>query len=121
MFVESGVQWVLNGGDAMNTLLVFVGVLGVARLCQWCRQLKSLPPGPWGLPLFGYLPFMRNVDAHVRFGELAKKYGSVISARLGTQLVVVLSDYKIIRETFKREEFTGRPHTEFYNILGGYG
>lgn len=121
MLVESSIQWFFGRADTLNTLLVFVGVLCTARLAQWYQQLKSLPPGPWGLPLFGYLPFMKNVDAHVRFGELAKKYGSIISTRLGTQLVVVLSDYKIIRETFKREEFTGRPHTEFFNILGGYG
>ncbi|XP_029052412.1 cytochrome P450 18a1 isoform X2 [Osmia bicornis bicornis] len=45
----------------------------------------------------------------------------MFSARLGTQLVVVLSDHRTIRDTFRREEFTGRPHTEFINILGGYG
>jgi hypothetical protein len=126
MFVEHCIQWLYatiggTGTDAFHTLVVFFGVLAVVRLVQWYRQLLSLPPGPWGLPLFGYLPFMKGVDLHLRFGELAKKYGSMFSARLGTQLVVVLSDYRIIRETFRREEFTGRPHTEFINILGGYG
>ncbi|XP_011499351.1 PREDICTED: cytochrome P450 18a1 isoform X1 [Ceratosolen solmsi marchali] len=126
MFVEHCIQLLYTAigstsTDAFHTLLVFFGVLAIVRLVQWYRQLLSLPPGPWGLPLFGYLPFMKGVDLHLRFGELAKKYGSMFSARLGTQLVIVLSDYRIIRETFRREEFTGRPHTEFINILGGYG
>lgn len=80
----------------------------------------SLPPGPWGLPLTGYLPFLR-ADTHIHFKELAAKYGSVFSTRLGNKLIVVLSDYRMIREAFSKEEFTGRPDTEFSNILGGYG
>ncbi|KAJ8676568.1 hypothetical protein QAD02_012355 [Eretmocerus hayati] len=131
MLVELGIEWLVSGckwaqiqqqqSHALSTLLVFVGVLSLVRALQWYRRMLSLPPGPWGLPIFGYLPFMRDCDVHLRFGELAKKYGSMFSARLGTQLVVVLSDYRIIRETFRREEFTGRPHTEFFNILGGFG
>ena len=58
---------------------------------------------------------------HLHYNDLARKYGSMFSTRLGNQLVVVLSDHKIIREAFRREEFTGRPHTEFMNILDGYG
>lgn len=104
----------------LPTLLVFLIVLVFVRLIQIFRELKSLPPGPWGLPIFGYLPFLKS-EAHLHFGELAKKYGSLFSTRLGNQLIVVVSDHKAIREAFRREEFTGRPHTEFSNILGGYG
>ena len=103
-----------------STLVVFLVVLVIVRLIQIFRELKSLPPGPWGLPIFGYLPFLKT-EAHIHFGELAKKYGSLFSTRLGNQLIVVVSDHKAIREAFRREEFTGRPHTEFSNILGGYG
>lgn len=103
-----------------STLLVFLIVLVFVRLIQIFRECKSLPPGPWGLPIFGYLPFLKN-EMHLHFGELAKKYGSLFSTRLGNQLIVVVSDHKAIREAFRREEFTGRPHTEFSNILGGYG
>lgn len=120
MFVEYAMK-MLMGHDVFTTLLVFAGVLTLARLIQWYRRSRSLPPGPWGLPVFGYLPFLRNADLHLQYGKLAKKYGSMFSARLGTQLVVVLSDYKQIRDTFRREEFAGRPHVEFMKILGGYG
>ncbi|KAJ9590643.1 hypothetical protein L9F63_016314 [Diploptera punctata] len=84
-------------------------------------MLKHLPPGPWGLPVLGYLPFVKGEAPHIHFKDLAKKYGTMFSTRLGNQLIVFLSDHKIIREAFRREEFTGRPHTEFINILGGYG
>ncbi|XP_076639929.1 cytochrome P450 18a1 [Colletes latitarsis] len=125
MLVEHAAQWTWQamGGtriEVLYTLLVFLAVLLVARCLQWLKYVRSLPPGPWGVPVFGYLPFLKG-DVHLRYGELAKKYGPMFSARLGTQLVVVLSDHRTIRDTFRREEFTGRPHTEFINILGGYG
>ncbi|XP_048504683.1 cytochrome P450 18a1 isoform X2 [Athalia rosae] len=100
MLVEYAAKWVwkaLGGstGDVMFTLTVFALVFAIVRSAQWLKFALSLPPGPWGLP--------------------------VVGARLGTQLVVVLSDYRAIRDTFRREEFNGRPHNEFMNILGGYG
>lgn len=108
------------GWSAAPSLGVFAVVLLVARALQSFLQVLQLPPGPWGLPVLGYLPFLRS-DAHLQFGEMARRYGSLFSTRLGNQLIVVLSDYHAIREAFRREEFTGRPHTEFSNILGGYG
>ncbi|XP_014240589.1 cytochrome P450 18a1 [Cimex lectularius] len=104
-----------------RSFLVFALVLVVARLAiAFALRMSRLPPGPWGLPFVGYLPFLK-ADAHIQFERLAKKYGGVFSLKLGNQFVVVLSDYKIIRDTFKRDDCTGRPHTEFSTILQGYG
>lgn len=110
----------VNKIDVFNTLLVFVAVLLAVRSIQRLKFNRTLPPGPWGLPWMGYLPFM-NGDLHTKYCAMAKKYGSVFSVRLGSQLTVVLSDPRVIRETFRREEFTGRPCVEFINILEGYG
>ncbi|XP_034945934.1 cytochrome P450 18a1 [Chelonus insularis] len=127
MLVERAIQWIWNciendtmRKDILYSLVVFLVVIGIARSIQWYKYLRNLPPGPWGFPIFGYLPFIKG-DVHLHFGRLAAKYGSMFSARLGSQLIVVLSDYKTIRDTFRRDEFSGRPHTEFMNILGGYG
>lgn len=110
--------------DTRNTLFVFFSALLIVLLVQWSfkfyQQCKSLPPGPWGIPILGYLLFMGN-EKHTSFMELAKSYGTVYSARLGYQLTVVLSDYKMIREAFRREEFTGRPDTPFLKTLNGFG
>ncbi|KAH8385475.1 hypothetical protein KR093_007931 [Drosophila rubida] len=110
--------------DAQHLLLVFLSLLALVRALQWLlghyRELRKLPPGPWGLPVIGYLLFMGS-EKHTRFMELAKRYGSLFSTRLGSQLTVVMSDYKMIRECFRREEFTGRPDTPFMQTLNGYG
>jgi 26-hydroxylase len=95
----------------------------VAVLTRWALGFggrRALPPGPRGLPLVGYLPFLGG-DAHLCFADLAEKYGPIFSLKLGSQFVVVLSDHKLVREAFRREDFTARPLSEFTNILGGYG
>lgn len=101
-------------------LLVVLSILVCYQIYLYVRRLRSLPPGPWGLPIIGYLPFLKG-DAHICFTNLSNKYGPIFSTKLGDQLIVVLSDYRHIREAFRREEFSGRPHTELSSILGGYG
>lgn len=103
-----------------TVLAVFLAVLLAVRTLQILREASSLPPGPWGIPILGCLPFLKG-DLHLYLSDLTQKYGSLISTRLGSQLIVVLSDYKMIRDTFRKEEFTGRPKTEFMSILDGYG
>lgn len=105
---------------SVSVLVIFSAVLLLVRYIQILRNNKSLPPGPWGIPILGSLPFIKG-DLHLYFRDLAYQYGSFFSTRLGSQLIVVLSDYKLIRDAFRKEEFTGRPSTEFTNILGGYG
>lgn len=96
---------------------------GAALMAFWLmtlvREIRKLPPGPWGPPVVGYLPFLGV--RHKTFLELARNYGALFSARLGNQLTIVLSDYKLIREAFRREEFTGRPNTPLMHTLDGLG
>lgn len=122
MFVYSAsVLWnVLNEDSTRKVLLVFTAVLILVKTLQSWLECRSLPPGPWGVPVFGSLLKIKG-DLHLFYRDLTHKYGSLISTRLGSQLIVVLSDYKTIRDAFRREEFTGRPISELTNILEGYG
>lgn len=100
-------------------LLTLVAMFLAKRLINFLREIRKLPPGPWSPPVVGYLPFLGV--RHKTFLELARNYGAVFSARLGNQLTIVMSDYKLIREAFRREEFTGRPSTPLMHILNGLG
>lgn len=114
----------MSATNVQNNLMVFFCALSVISFIQWMiklyNEVKTLPPGPWGFPIVGYLTFMGH-EKHTRFMELAKEYGTLFSARLGSQLTVVMSDYKMIRECFRRDEFTGRPDTPFMQTLNGFG
>ncbi|XP_072749452.1 cytochrome P450 18a1 [Anoplolepis gracilipes] len=107
----------------IETFYVFLACLSVflvIQFIQWLMYIRSLPPGPWGIPYLGYIPFIKP-KLYQQYDELAKKYGPIFSTRQGNQLIVVLSDANIIRKAFNLKEYTDRPHTEFTNILGGYG
>ncbi|GIX83791.1 cytochrome P450 2J2 [Caerostris darwini] len=72
------------------------------------RVRSNFPPGPTGLPLLGYLPFLTE-NLHLDLIELGKKYGDVFSVSLGTNTIVILHGTDAIKEAFNKQEFLGRP------------
>ena len=72
------------------------------------KRGRSLP-GPGGAPLLGYLPWLDPLHPYKTLTQLSEKYGSVFSVMMGSVECVVVSDNKIIRELFSRDELTGRP------------
>lgn len=63
---------------------------------------KSLPPGPWGLPVFGYLPFIDPLKPHQTIANLVRKYGKVMSLQMGQIPCIVLADPNIIRNVLSK-------------------
>ncbi|XP_050304768.1 cytochrome P450 306a1 [Anthonomus grandis grandis] len=83
---------------------------------------RNLPPGPWGIPLLGYLPWLSPKAPYVTLTELSKKYGSVYSLTLGSVCTVVLTDPKDIKSLFAKDATTGRaPLYLTHGIMNGYG
>lgn len=105
-------------------LLVFCCALLTALLLQFIIksviEITKLPPGPFGVFPFGILKFIGEVK-HTEFMKLASTYGPLFSCKLGLQLHVVISDYKLIREILKKESVTDRPKTPLYAVLNGAG
>ena len=73
------------------------------------RRRKGLPPGPIGLPLLGYLPFLASDHRKHQLQQLFQEYGKIVSLRLGCQDVVLVSDYEVIKEINDKEELLDRP------------
>jgi len=70
---------------------------------------KRLPPGPWGLPIFGHLPFFGQSPPNT-FSRWQSTYGNVFRIRLGSWKTVVLNGYDVIKEAAdKGDDFSGRP------------
>lgn len=64
------------------------------------KETHPLPPGPQGLPILGYLPFLQ-LNLHKQFTELAQKYGPVYKLWLGSKLCVVISSPSLIKEVVR--------------------
>ncbi|GFT37917.1 hypothetical protein NPIL_67851 [Nephila pilipes] len=59
---------------------IYVGICAFFVACLVANFIKRIrsnyPPGPTGLPIFGYLPFLSE-NMFLDFTELGKKYGDV--------------------------------------------
>lgn len=84
---------------------------------------SSLPPGPWGLPVLGYIPFLAGRNPYTAFSQLADKYGGMAFVKLGKKNVLILRDPDMIRETYKLTAFSDRPNSKLKDdkLIGNKG
>ncbi|KAG9452445.1 hypothetical protein H6P81_005349 [Aristolochia fimbriata] len=122
------------GGDLILSAIkslkyeLLVSMLGLVIWVSLFRTLKKnekvtsyLPPGPRGLPLLGYLPFVRP-DLHRFYAELAHAYGPIFSLRLGTKLCVVVSSPSLAKEIFKEQDtIFANPDAPVSGLIMGHG
>lgn len=86
------------------------------------RKVRRLPPGPWQLPIVGYLPWINGRKPHETLTKLVRVYGPVCGFRMGSVYTVLLSDPQLIRQTFAKDAFAGRaPLYLTHGIMQGYG
>ncbi|XP_060528010.1 cytochrome P450 306a1 [Cylas formicarius] len=103
----------------LGYLLLTVALVLVA-FHFWKR--RYLPPGPYGLPIVGYLPWLNPKSPYLTLTDLSKKYGSIYGLNLGSVYTVVLTNPKTIRTTFSKDATTGRaPLYLTHGIMKGYG
>ncbi|GFX99253.1 cytochrome P450 18a1 [Trichonephila clavipes] len=82
----------------------------VALILIWflSREKRKTLPGPYGLPIVGYIPFIGS-QPYVTFQKLAKIYGPVFTIQLGSRNVIVLDDFQAAKDAFIQDAFMGRP------------
>ncbi|XP_062116946.1 cytochrome P450 CYP736A12-like [Humulus lupulus] len=95
--------------------LVIVGTLCSIILIRRASQshnkhVQKLPPGPWPLPVIGSLHMLTTLP-HRGLQKLAKKYGPIMSLRLGNVLTVVVSSPEAAELFLKTNDsvFASRP------------
>ncbi|CBI24737.3 unnamed protein product, partial [Vitis vinifera] len=71
------------------------------------KRTAPLPPGPRGLPIVGYLPFLGS-NLHHSFAELADIYGPIFKLWLGNRLCIVLTSPSLAKELFVREMLSNK-------------
>ncbi|GBO38483.1 hypothetical protein AVEN_181903-1, partial [Araneus ventricosus] len=93
------VDWISSIVDAVpSTSLATALALCIITIVYFIFKNKGLPPGPTGLPYFGYWPFIRNADLHLQLDAFKKKYGDIFSFTCTGRLYINLGSHKAVRE-----------------------
>uniref|UniRef100_A0A1I8IU98 Cytochrome P450 n=1 Tax=Macrostomum lignano TaxID=282301 RepID=A0A1I8IU98_9PLAT len=101
-----------------QNLLIKLIILAIVCYIVWLivgasRRRARLPPGPVGVPLLGYLPWIDRANSHRTFRDLANRYGDIFSIRMGGRTVIALASYELIKEAFGQPVFSGRLPSRF--------
>lgn len=83
---------------------------------RW-RADRGLPPGPWGVPVLGYLPWLDPAEPYKTLTALARRYGPTYGVQMGKHYAVVVSDPAVARAALARNELTDRTDFEVVNDI----
>ncbi|XP_014664685.1 PREDICTED: cytochrome P450 2J6-like [Priapulus caudatus] len=106
----------LSGLLNTNTLALLASLLVIIVIRYLVVRPRNLPPGPCGIPIFGYLLslFRTGYPWDIIFKK-REKYGDIWSMYLGSQLVVVLHNWKLVKEALVDQG----DHTSYRAIMHG--
>ncbi|KAL7111417.1 hypothetical protein ACP275_05G086000 [Erythranthe tilingii] len=84
-------------------------------------KAPPLPPGPKGLPVLGYLPFLGK-NLINEFTYLGNKYGPIFKLYLGNKLCVVISSPSLVKEVLHDQDAVfAHPDTPIAALVMSYG
>ncbi|KAH8778616.1 cytochrome P450 [Diaporthe sp. PMI_573] len=94
----------------------------IYRLRNVGRRPKNYPPGPPTMPIIGNLHQMPQKNPHHQFKKWAEEYGPVYSLILGTDIMIVLSSDKAVKDLLDKRSNIYSSRSELYlgNLVSGY-
>ena len=67
----------------------------------------QLPPGPFSIPLIGTIGVLGRISGGGICNVKWQKYQKMYTVFIGRMVIVVINDFKLTKELFAKEEFSG--------------
>ena len=99
-------------------ILVSLALLILIATYIFYRHQNYLP-GPWNLPVIGYLHKIDPKAPHLSFLKLAQKYGPIYRLKLGSFNTVFISDAKLLKQVLMKDATLSRPPLHLLGIIFG--
>ncbi|GJR65703.1 geraniol 8-hydroxylase-like protein [Tanacetum coccineum] len=94
----SHIQWSWD-----YVLLFTCSIITFAILWSKFSSKARLPPGPRGLPLLGYLPFL-DPNLHHGYTKLAQRYGPIFKLKLGSKTHIVVGSSDLAKVVLREQD-----------------
>ncbi|XP_054845014.1 cytochrome P450 2D14-like [Eublepharis macularius] len=115
-----GTQASSSWNNIPTVLILFLLLALLFDYVMYRKKSSRIPPGPTPLPFLGNMLLIDLRNPHISLKRLAEKYGSAYSFQVGWHRFVVLSGFKMIKETLgqKAEDFASRPYNPLFKLAG---
>ncbi|XP_009770013.1 ferruginol synthase-like [Nicotiana sylvestris] len=102
--------------------IVFLTIIWYKRTSNIPQKTEPrLPPGPRGLPILGFLPFLRP-NLHHQLTELSQQYGPIYKFWLGSKLCIVLNSPSLAKEVVRDQDSVyANRDSSIAGLLATYG
>lgn len=128
-------SWLQSLSSSIVSLLIMLFFYFLVKVYQKTHGFANIPPGPKPWPVVGNFggflipsviqrrfrpePERSSKNAAYVLTELAKVYGNVYSIYVGSQLVVILNGYKVVKDALlsHADVFSDRPDIPAISIM----
>ena len=102
----------------MTELILFCLALVIFTAAYLYYRNQNSLPGPWNLPIIGYLHKIDPKAPHLTFSKLAEKYDPIYRLKLGLIDTVFISDGKLLKKVLMKDATLARPSLYLFDVIG---